>query len=83
MLVVHVDGVPLASWQEVEVEDVEVAADDGDAKVAEDGADGVHVYAEHRDKKYKKKHKKKHKKCEVVRDARSGVDVRPVRHCFR
>jgi multidrug resistance efflux pump len=82
----HVDGVPVASWQEVEVEDVEVALDDGDAEVAEDGADGVHGYAEaaeHRDKKYKKKHKKKHKKCEAVRDARSGVDVRPVRHCFR
>ncbi len=60
MLVAHVDGVPVASWhggrtQEVEeVEEVEVAADDGDAEVAQDGADGVHVYAEHRDKKYKK-----------------------------
>ena len=54
----HVDGVPVASWQGVEVEDVEVAADDGDAEVAEDGADKVHVYAEaaeHRDKKYKKR----------------------------
>jgi hypothetical protein len=79
MLVAHVDGVPVASWQGVEVEDVEVALDDEDAEVAEDGADGVHVYAEaaeHRDKK-------KHKKRETVRDARSGVDVRPVRHCFR
>ena len=82
MLVAHVDGVPVASWQEVEVEDVEVALDDEDVEVAEDSADEVHVYAEaaeHRDKK----HKKKHKKCEAVRDARSGVDVRPVRHCFR
>jgi hypothetical protein len=76
MLVAHLDCVPLAQWQGVEVEDVEVAADDGDAEVAEDA---VHVYAEHQERR----HKKKHKKREAVRDAHNGVDVRPVRHCFR
>jgi hypothetical protein len=81
MLVAHVDCVPVAPWQREGVEDVEAAADDGDAEAAEDGVDGVYVSAEaaeHEDRK----HKKKHKKREAVRDARSGVDVRAVRHCF-